>query len=58
LAILNALLFPIWTKNHGTIFIKFYRKLETYQNWFGIFIIFLQFSRIVLALAEKEKEKT
>jgi hypothetical protein len=28
LAVLNALYFPIWTKNHETIFIKYYRKLE------------------------------
>jgi hypothetical protein len=30
---------------------------KIYQNWSYIFRIFLQFSRIVLALAEKEKEK-
>jgi hypothetical protein len=39
------------------LFIKYYRKLETQQNWFGIFRIFLQFSRISLALVEKEKGK-
>jgi hypothetical protein len=57
LAILNAPKFPIGIKNHETIFIKYYRKLGVYQNWFGIFSIFVQFSRISLVLAEKEKEK-
>jgi hypothetical protein len=28
LAILNASKFPIGTKNHDTIFIKYYKKLE------------------------------
>jgi hypothetical protein len=57
LAILNTLQFPIWAKNHETIFIKYYRKLENQKNWFGIFRIYLQFSRISLALVEKEKGK-
>jgi hypothetical protein len=57
LVVLNTLSFFIWTKNYETIFIKYYRKLETQKNWFGIFRIFLQFSRISLALVEKEKGK-
>jgi hypothetical protein len=45
LVVLNVPKFPIGTKNQETIFIKYYEKLEAYQNWFGIFSIFLQFSR-------------
>jgi hypothetical protein len=54
---LNAPKLPIGTKNHETIFIKYYRKSGVQQNWFGIFSIFLQFSRNFLSPEEKEKEK-
>jgi hypothetical protein len=47
----------IWTKNHETIFSKYYRKLETEQNWSGIFRVFLQFPIDFQSLIEKEKEK-
>jgi hypothetical protein len=34
----------VWTKNLGTIFIKYYRNLGVQQNWSHIFSIFLGFS--------------
>jgi hypothetical protein len=47
----------VWTKNLGTIFIKYFRNLEVQQNWFYLFSIFLKFSMISLILEEKEKGK-
>jgi hypothetical protein len=57
LAILNTPKFLVCTTNHKTIFIKYYRNLETQKNWFHHFSIFLELSMISLILQEKEKEK-
>jgi hypothetical protein len=38
---------PFGTKNHETIFIKYYGKLGVYQNWSGIFSIFYSFLEIL-----------
>jgi hypothetical protein len=47
----------VWSKNLGTIFIKYYRNLGVQQNWSHIFSIFLEFSMDFQSLVEKEKEK-
>jgi hypothetical protein len=47
----------VWTKNLGTIFIKYYKNLGVQQNWSHIFSIFLEFSMDFQSLVEKEKEK-
>ena len=54
---LNDPKFPICSKNHKTIFNKYYGKLGVQENWLDIFTIFLQFSTDFSSFTEKEKEK-
>jgi hypothetical protein len=53
LAVLNVPKFLIGTKNHETIFIKYYRKLEEYK----IGLVFLAFFYNFLEILKRRQKK-